>query len=51
MTALEEIHSDKVFDAIQAVVREINKVIVGQEWLIERLLIGLFSEIPSSHRF
>src|SRR6266487_3785061 len=50
MTALEEIHSDKVFDAIQAVVREINKVIVGQEWLIERLLIGLFSEIPYSFK-
>src|SRR5438093_8582295 len=48
MTALEEIHSDKVFDAIQDVVREINKVIVGQEWLIERLLIGLFSENPYS---
>src|ERR671923_1551253 len=50
MTALEEIHSDKVFDAIQAVAQEINKVIVGQEWLIQRLLIGLFSEIPYSFK-
>jgi MoxR-like ATPase len=50
MTAREEIHPDKVFDAIQAVTREINKVIVGQEWLIQRLLIGLFSEIPYSFK-
>ena len=34
--------------AVQAVAQEINKVIVGQEWLIQRLLIGLFSEIPYS---
>jgi MoxR-like ATPase len=39
----EQIHA-----AVAAVAREINKVIVGQEWLIQRLLIGLFSEIPYS---
>src|SRR5579871_122753 len=29
---------------------EINKVIVGQQWLIRRLLIGLFAVIPYSFR-
>lgn len=41
---------DEVLSAINRVAREINRVIVGQEWLIERLLIGLFSEIPYSFR-
>jgi MoxR-like ATPase len=41
---------EKVFSSIQRVAREINKVIVGQEWLIQRLLIGLFSEIPYSFK-
>ncbi len=39
-----------VHNAIQEVAREINKVIVGQEWLIQRLLIGLFSQIPYSFK-
>jgi MoxR-like ATPase len=39
-----------VFEAIESVASEINKVIVGQEWLIQRLLIGLFSEIPYSFK-
>src|SRR5262245_35341312 len=43
-------HQAQIHDAVQAVAQEINKVIVGQEWLIQRLLIGLFSEIPYSFR-
>jgi len=50
MEDAEEIVQDAVFSAIQKVAREINKVIVGQEWLIYRLLIGLFSEIPYSFK-
>jgi MoxR-like ATPase len=46
----DKLTQEKVSSAIQAVAREINKVIVGQEWLIERLLIGLFSEIPYSFK-
>jgi MoxR-like ATPase len=46
----EIMHQEKIYDAIQAVAQEINKVIVGQEWLIQRLLIGLFSEIPYSFK-
>jgi MoxR-like ATPase len=46
----EEIVQEEVFSGIQTVAREINKVIVGQEWLIHRLLIGLFSEIPYSFK-
>ncbi|MBM2802578.1 MAG: MoxR family ATPase [Deltaproteobacteria bacterium] len=41
---------EQIYSAVQAVAEEINKVIVGQEWLIQRLLIGLFSEIPYSFR-
>ena len=50
MEDAEEIVQEEVFAAIQRVAREINKVIVGQEWLIHRLLIGLFSEIPYSFK-
>lgn len=39
-----------VLTAIQRIAQEVNKVIVGQEWLIQRLLIGLFSEIPYSFK-
>jgi MoxR-like ATPase len=35
---------------ISRVEAEINKVIVGQEWLIRRLLIGLLAVIPYSFR-
>ncbi|HWP56841.1 MAG TPA: MoxR family ATPase [Candidatus Acidoferrales bacterium] len=50
MEDAEEITQETVFSAIQRIAQEINKVIVGQEWLIQRLLIGLFSEIPYSFR-
>jgi len=50
MKAHDDLSQEKVFGAIQAVAQEINKVIVGQEWLIQRLLIGLFSEIPYSFK-
>ena len=50
MEERENLTQEKVFAAIQRVAQEINKVIVGQEWLIQRLLIGLFSEIPYSFR-
>jgi MoxR-like ATPase len=50
MHAQEEKARERVFEAVQAVAREINNVIVGQEWLIQRLLIGLFSEIPYSFK-
>jgi MoxR-like ATPase len=46
----EQLTQENVFSAIQRIGREINKVIVGQEWLIQRLLIGLFSEIPYSFK-
>ena len=45
-----DLSQENVCRAIEAVAQEINKVIVGQEWLIQRLLIGLFSEIPYSFR-
>jgi len=48
MDVLKENGNESAFAAVAAVAREINKVIVGQEWLIQRLLIGLFSEIPYS---
>ena len=41
----EEAHS-----VMESVAGEVNKVIVGQEWQIQRLLIGLFSEIPYSFK-
>ena len=48
---MEEIESvgltqEEVFSALWRIAREINKVVVGQEWLIQSLLTGLFSEIP-----
>ncbi|MGH7832828.1 MAG: AAA family ATPase [Candidatus Binatia bacterium] len=45
-----QLTQETVFTAIQRISREIDKVIVGQDWLIQRLLIGLFSEIPYSFR-
>ncbi|MEA2952925.1 MAG: MoxR-like ATPase [Alphaproteobacteria bacterium] len=50
MTVMEQSSQEAVYDAIQALAREVNKVIVGQEWLIQRLLIGLFSQIPYSFK-
>ncbi|MBI2985406.1 MAG: AAA family ATPase [Deltaproteobacteria bacterium] len=44
--ATEKLSQEEVLSAINRVASEINRVIVGQEWLIQRLLIGLFSEIP-----
>jgi MoxR-like ATPase len=49
-TRPESTSQESMYNAIQAVAREINKVIVGQEWLIQRLLIGLFSQIPYSFK-
>ena len=46
----DTVNQETILSAIQRVAEEINKVIVGQEWLIQRLLIGLFSEIPYSFR-
>lgn len=46
----ERLTQERVFSAIQRIAQEINKVIVGQDWLIQRLLIGLFSEIPYSFK-
>ncbi len=45
-----QLTQEKVFLSIQQIAEEINKVIVGQEWLVQRLLIGLFSEIPYSFK-
>jgi MoxR-like ATPase len=45
-----ELNQEKVFAAIQRVEAEVNRVVVGQDWLIRRLLIGLFSEIPYSFK-
>ena len=50
MKAHDDLSQENVFRAIQAVTQEINKVIVGQEWLIQRLLIGLFSAVPYSFK-
>jgi MoxR-like ATPase len=50
MDQTEPVNQEKVFAAIQRVEQEVNRVIVGQDWLIRRLLIGLFSEIPYSFR-
>src|SRR5437867_1584537 len=50
MDQKEPINQEKVFAAIQLVETEVNRVVVGQDWLIRRLLIGLFSEIPYSFR-
>src|SRR5262245_25577764 len=48
MNDIQNITQESVFSSIQRVAQEINRVIVGQEWLIQRLLIALFSEIPYS---
>ncbi|MGH7930695.1 MAG: AAA family ATPase [Candidatus Binatia bacterium] len=50
MDASENMTREQIFEAIEAVARQVNNVIVGQEWLIQRLLIGLFSEIPYSFK-
>ncbi len=50
MRAAEQPSAENVHEAVQEVAREIARVVVGQEWLIERLLIGLFSQIPYSFK-
>ncbi|HYY24383.1 MAG TPA: AAA family ATPase, partial [Candidatus Udaeobacter sp.] len=50
MKGHDDLSQENVFQAIQAMAQEINKVIVGQEWLIQRLLIGLFSAVPYSFK-
>jgi MoxR-like ATPase len=50
MDARETTTREQIFEAIEEVAREVNNVIVGQEWLVQRLLIGLFSEIPYSFK-
>ena len=50
MSDTDNLTQETVHSAIQGVAREINRIIVGQEWLIQRLLIGLFSEIPYSFK-
>ena len=47
---IERLSPEEVLAAIHRVAREVNRVIVGQDWLIQRLLIGLFSEIPYSFK-
>src|SRR3989304_314851 len=43
----ELLHED-AFGRVEQFEREISKVIVGQEWLIKGLLLGLFADIPYS---
>ncbi|MEE9144336.1 MAG: MoxR family ATPase [Candidatus Binatia bacterium] len=50
MGITNDLIQEDVYSAIQRVSQEITKVIVGQDWLIQRLLIGLFSEIPYSFK-
>jgi MoxR-like ATPase len=50
MNQTQEVDRETVFEAIGRVEKEVNRVVVGQDWLIRRLLIGLFSEIPYSFR-
>ena len=47
MDQKEQINQEKVFAAIQRVETEVNRVVVGQDWLIRRLLIGLFLRFPT----
>lgn len=37
---------DHAFEIIRRIEKEVEKVIIGQPWLIRRLLIALFSKIP-----
>ena len=46
----EPLTREMVSTAIQHITEEMSRIIVGQEWLIQRLLIGLFSEIPYSFK-
>ena len=46
-TMLDRQEANRVVAQVEA---EINKVIVGQQWLVRRLLIGLFAVIPYSFR-
>lgn len=50
MEQTEHLTQESVFSATQRVTQEIKKVIIGQDWLIQSLLIGLFSEIPYSFK-
>ncbi|MBI3001535.1 MAG: AAA family ATPase [Deltaproteobacteria bacterium] len=46
----ERLSREEIFTSIHRVALEVNRVIIGQDWLIQRLLIGLFSEIPYSFK-
>lgn len=46
----DSLRQQEVLSEINRAATEINRVVVGQEWLIQRLLIGLFSEIPYSFK-
>ena len=55
MTLLDPSHAPRLsteaaFDTLQALEREITRVIVGQPVLIRRLLTGLFAAIPYSYK-
>ncbi len=42
----EELDRQEAFAVVSQVEDQINRVIVGQSWLVRRLLIGLFARIP-----
>ncbi len=46
MLEKEALGQHEAFTIVAEIEREINKVIVGQQWLVRRLLIGLFAKIP-----
>lgn len=50
MLEKEALGQGEAFAVVAEIEREINKVIVGQQWLVRRLLIGLFAKIPYSFR-
>lgn len=50
MKETKQLTQEKAHSVIMSVAGEVNKVIVGQDWQIQRLLIGLFSEIPYSFK-
>ncbi len=43
-----EMPLEETFGLVEQLEREVAKVIVGQEWLIKGLLLGLFADIPYS---
>lgn len=46
----ESLTVEQAFEIVERVEGEISKVIIGQQWLIRRLLIALFSKIPYSFK-